>query len=249
LSNVEDHYRELLAPVYRWMAGDTAAAFAAGAADLSDVLADVPADGPGQGGLALDLGAGFGMHAIPLARAGYEVMAIDSSERLLEELRQLAAGLQVRTITADLMGFPGYLPGAACADLIVCMGDTLTHLPELACVERLAQDVAMSLRPGGRFVATFRDYTRLPAGTARFIPVRSDSEQILTCFLEDQGASVQVHDLLHRRQGDGWALKVSSYTKLKLDPREVCDTFTCAGLTARVTPGARGMVKLVASRA
>jgi hypothetical protein len=151
-------------------------------------------------------------------------------------------------VTDDLMHFPQHLSGPACADLIVCMGDTLTHLPEAACVERLAQAVAPALKPQGRFVATFRNYTKLPSGTGRFIPVRSDPDQILTCFLEDLGATVQVHDVLHRRQGEGWSLQVSSYAKLKLDPAEVCTAFTRAGLGAHTVPGARGMVKLVATR-
>jgi SAM-dependent methyltransferase len=221
------------------MAGDTAAVLAAGTADLADELA-VP-------GLAVDLGAGFGMHAIPLARAGYQVIAIDTSELLLAQLRELAQGLAVKTVTDDLMRFALHVPGESCADLIVCMGDTLTHLPDPGCIEALAWAAATTLKPGGRFIATFRDYTRLPSGTSRFIPVRSDSEQILTCFLEDQGRTVQVHDILQRRQDQGWAMQVSSYTKLKLDGSEVSSTFKRAGFEAAVVPGARGMLKLLAS--
>jgi hypothetical protein len=43
------------------------------------------------------------------------------------------------------------------------------------------------------FVATFRDYTTLPAGDARFIPVRSDPDRIHTCFLEEAQQHVRVH--------------------------------------------------------
>lgn len=222
------------------MAGGSAAALAAGAADLAGV--------PGTGGLAVDLGAGFGMHAIPLARAGYEVIALDTSEQLVESLQHLGQGLAIQTHVADLMRFPDYLPAGRKADLILCMGDTLAHLPEPALVERLARLAAQSLGPAGKFVADFRDYTALPADAARFIPVRSDDELILTCFLEDRGATVAVHDLLHRRTDQGWRLQVSQYTKLKLAPAQVLETFRACGLSPAIAAGPRGMVRLTASR-
>jgi SAM-dependent methyltransferase len=240
MDDVESHYRDLLAPVYLWMAGGSDAALTSGASDLSDVQ--------GQGGLAIDLGAGFGMHAIPLARAGYEVIAVDSSPQLLEQLKDLAGGLAIQPVAADLMTFEEYLPAGRQADLILCMGDTLTHLPEARLIERLASSVARALRDGGRFVSTFRDYTKLPSDTARFIPVRGDDRLILTCFLEDRGRTVAVHDILHRRTGQGWKMQVGQYTKLKLDPTEVKKTFDRCGLETTISAGPRGMVKLIASR-
>ena len=126
------------------------------------------------------------------------------------------------------------------------MGDTLTHLPAAADVDRLAARVRETLAPGGRFLATFRDYTRLPEGTARFIPVRSDPDRIQTCFLEEHADHVLVHDLLHERQGPHWAMRVGSYRKLRLAPEAVRRSFQRAGLVASVAPGPRGMVKLTA---
>ena len=68
MSSVPEHYANLLAPVYSWMLGGPEAAFALGESDLASLL-------PGPG-FAVDLGAGIGMHAIPLARAGWRVLAI-----------------------------------------------------------------------------------------------------------------------------------------------------------------------------
>ena len=61
MASAVSHYENLLAPIYLWMAGGLDAALAAGAADVAE-LAGAP-------GYAIDLGAGFGMHSIPLARA------------------------------------------------------------------------------------------------------------------------------------------------------------------------------------
>jgi SAM-dependent methyltransferase len=238
MSSVETHYETLLAPIYLWMAGGIENALSVGASDVADLS--------GKVGFAIDLGAGFGMHTIPLARAGYRVLAIDSSSHLLEQLRSFSKGLSVETVVADLLRFREYLPSHQKADLILCMGDTLTHLPNNAAVASLSQLVASALAPGGRFVATFRDYTILPSGDARFISVRSDSNRIHTCFLEECGDSVLVHDILHQNHGDRWSMQVSNYKKLRLSPDTVCRAFAESGLNASVTAGPRGMVKLIA---
>ena len=83
---------------------------------------------------------------------------------------------------------------------------------------RLLKSVAGALASGGRFVATFRDYRQLPMGDARFIPVRSDDRRIHTCFLEERGKQVIVHDLIYERaQPDAsWQVRVSSYPSCAL---------------------------------
>ena len=118
------------------------------------------------------------------------------------------------------------------------MGDTLTDLESTEQVVQLSQEIHRSLVRGGRFVATFRDYSNPASGAARFIPVRSDSDRILTCFLEQFSNHMIVHDLLHERDGSAWKLKVSSYQKLRLSPSIVERIFTEAGMVARVETGA-----------
>ncbi len=238
MTTAQKHYDTLLAPIYVWMAGGVESAVAAG---TQDVAALVPGDG-----LAIDLGAGFGMHAIPLARAGYEVVALDTSRELLDVLRAQGAGLPIRIVEADLLDFRRHVSTAA--SLIVCLGDTLTHLESTDDVERLGRDVAASLRPGGRFVATFRDYTRPATGDARFIPVRSDANRIHTCFLEEQPDHMLVHDIVHERDGAAWRMKVGSYPKLKLASAAIAEVLRYGGLEPTVAAGARGMVRITAVR-
>lgn len=273
MSSVVDHYNNLLAPNYLWMVGGAEAAFATGQADLAPVVR------PGH--LAIDLGAGFGMHTIPLVRAGWRVLAVDTSAELLRQLEGFADALtvegpvsreaatrdsadeaarvgqgtverpsaerpSVEARRGDLLHFADFLPAGQRADLILCMGDTLTHLPSVDAVGQLARRVAEHLAPNGRFVATFRDYTHLPSGDARFIPVRADDHRVLTCFLEEDEGFVRVHDLLHERASGVWTTTVSSYCKLRLSPDGVRQSFESAGLRATMEPGPRGMVRLVA---
>ncbi len=236
MTSVRNHYESHLAPIYLWMAGGLEHALAMGASDVADFV-----DRPGY---AVDLGAGFGMHSIPLAQSGFRVLGVDSSTHLLSELRKHSEGLDVETVEGDLLDFASHLSGPA--DLILCMGDTLTHLRSHDELQGLLRAVADSLRPGGRFVATFRDYRALQTGDARFIPVRSDADRILTCFLEERAEHVLVHDVIHERVDGSWTMRVSSYEKLRLSPLAVTQSAEAAGMRCSTEAGPRGMIRIVA---
>jgi len=238
MASVAEHYDRVLSPVYAWMTGGAEAALAAGKAEIEDLQLELPA-----GALAVDLGAGFGMHAIPLARMGARVVAVDSSAVLLDELTRLAGDLAIKTINDDLLSFRSHVSEKP--SVIFCMGDTLTHLPEHTHVDFLVQEVVESLARGGRFVLSFRDYSEPLLDEKRFIPVRSDERRILTCFLEYEEDNVVVHDILHERQGDAWETKVSSYRKLRLTPDRVISSLESFGFETRREQGARGMVRLI----
>lgn len=240
MDSVRSHYQRLLGPVYAWLAGGAEAAFARGEAEL-DSLRLTPTRGFAT---ALDLGAGFGMHSIPLARRGFGVVAVDSSAALLEELRGHAGALAIRAVEADLLDFPQHIAGPA--DVILCMGDTLTHLESRRAIESLFAQVAAALVPGGTFVLTFRDYATPMIRESRFIPVRSDTDRIFTCFLEYGTEHVDVYDLLHERQDSQWTQRVSSYRKLRLPPDWVSATLRSAGFQVTQEAGLSGMIRLVA---
>jgi 2-polyprenyl-3-methyl-5-hydroxy-6-metoxy-1,4-benzoquinol methylase len=242
MTTVQQHYETHLGPIYAWMLGDIDAAFAMSAAELATLhLPKTP------GGAALDLGAGFGLHALPLAQRGYAVTAIDNCGSLLEELRARAQDLPIKTVHADIAAFGAHIEQPL--EVILCMGDTLTHLPDLACIAALLAQVAAALTKGGMFAATFRDYVAAPLESERrFILVRSDAQRILTCFLEYGEQQVTVYDLLHEREGAGWQQRVSSYPKLRLDPQWVVAKLTALGLNARREAGFGGMVRIVAAK-
>lgn len=236
-----DHYEHHLGPVYLWMAGGADAAFEAARNEVRAAGLSVT-----PGTRVVDLGAGFGMHAIPLARDGADVVAIDASPRLLRTLDELRGAMPVRTVCDDLLAFPRHVTAAP--DLILCMGDTLTHLADDAAVAALIDRAADALRPGGHFVVSLRDYTVALTGDQRFIPVRSDETRLLTCFLEYGPTTVTVHDILHERTPDGWSTRVSHYTKLRLDLDELAARMRRAGFAVRRDASVRGMARLVARR-
>jgi cyclopropane fatty-acyl-phospholipid synthase-like methyltransferase len=63
MTTAQEHYDQHLAPIYVWMAGGCDAALQAGAMELEALGLPLA-----RGDFVLDLGTGFGMHAIPLAR-------------------------------------------------------------------------------------------------------------------------------------------------------------------------------------
>jgi len=236
--NVQQHYRNLLAPIYGWMIGEFDEALEAARQDLraAGLLT-------GAGRTAVDLGAGLGAHALALSERGFHVTAIDTSTELLDQLRA-HADERITSVDGNLLRWRDYRDST---DAILCMGDTLTHLESKSAVAELFESVARGLNPGGVFMATFRDYsTGVPNGTVRFIPVKSDSERILTCILDYGPETVTVHDVLHEKTDAGWTRRISTYSKLRLGPDWVRAALEGAGLRAIVEPGARGMVRVIA---
>lgn len=209
MTSVADHYERLLADHYTWMAGSFAGKVAQQKALLSE-LGVVPS----RSGRALDLGCGSGFQSVALAELGFAVTSLDSSTKLLAELETRKGSLPIVTMQADIAaGLGEVLPGL---DVIVCMGDTLTHLESKDAVTQLLTQTRAMLAPGCKLVLSFRDLTAELAGIDRFIPVRADAERIMTCFLEYGPETVMVHDLLHIRDSEGWTLHKSCYPKLRL---------------------------------
>lgn len=237
----EQHYEDLLAEVYDWMQGG----WELSAERYRSRLSALELRGPGA---ALDLGAGTGFQAVPLAEAGYTVTAVDISSSMLRQLEARAKDLKVRTIQAELESFESRVEGSQ--DLVVCMGDTLSSLGTRGAAARVLQQAARCLSPAGRLVLEFRDLSRLPEGDGRFLPIRSDDERIFTCFLEEVDADrVRVHDVLHIRASDGFEQRVSSYIKARLDVPWLHGALAAAGLETRSLTEERGLITCVAARA
>lgn len=241
MPSVEEHYNRVLADVYSWMYGGWDSA-------LGRYTEFFAARGAAPRGSkrAIDLGAGCGFQAIPLARLGFAVTAIDLDRKLLAELEAHSKGHDIEIVCGDLMDFRRHAPGSA--ELVVCMVDTLLHLPSQDHVQRLAADVFAALEPGGTFIATFRDFSVETKELDRFIPVRSDGDTVFTCFLEFEPATVKVHDLVYRRVDGRWELAKSFYRKLRLPTDWVVRTLRAAGFRDVDTELDRGLIVVTAKK-
>lgn len=226
MTTAKEHYENHLADIYSWMAGD----FLSKQNEFASILSALKI-APETSRKAIDLGAGHGIQSITLAKLGFEVTAIDFSEVLLKELTERAIGLTIHPVKGDirlLLPYKQLNP-----ELIVCCGDTLTHLDSVEEVSCLLRDSANILEQGGKLLLSFRDYSIPLTGNQRFIPVKSDAEKILTCCLDYDETHVLVTDLLHIRIEGEWQQKVSSYKKVRLNPALITNLLTQYGM--RVT--------------
>ena len=247
MSEVQDHYSVLLAKHYTWMFGTP---FATKVAEQMEILEDVlkPAAHNSHLGLAVDLGSGPGFQTFALAEMGYSpVLAVDTSAFLLSELRSHQGNLPLQTICDDILKLNEFVSPAT-ARVIVCMGDTITHLGSKDAVVELLHLVSDALMPGGTFVLSYRDLSVEATGLDRFIPVYSDENKVMTCFLEfDLPNAVLVHDLVYSRQGEQWLFEKGNYRKLRLPLDWLENVMVRVGFTVQRGQAGR-LVRLVGQK-
>lgn len=118
---VKEHYDHHLANFYSWMTGD----FEIKKQEFKKFTNDNCIK-PQTNGTAIDLGAGHGLQSIPLAEIGFQVLAVDFNQQLLDELKVNSKGLKITTKTADIRYVNDFINDKS--ELIVCCGDTLSHL-------------------------------------------------------------------------------------------------------------------------
>ena len=174
------------------------------------------------------------------------MLAIDTSQTLLDELREHAGSHAIHTVCADLRDLARIAPSQVNA--AVCMGDTLTHLPHHADVETLCFDVFSIMRPRGLFALTFRDFSQEVTGLDRIIRVNSDNDRIMTCLLDYEPNHVVVTDLIYERADAAWSLQKHSYKKLRIAPSFVAETMTQAGFVIERNGNVGQLHAIVAAR-
>jgi SAM-dependent methyltransferase len=242
MASVRDHYDTVLAEHYSRMFGDFEAKVAEQRALLERLGVTVGQDAA----TAVDLGCGSGFQSVALARLGFRVLAIDFSQRLLAELRERARDLPVEAIAGDIRDVARLVQTAV--GLVVCMGDTLSHLESEADLERVFDGVAARLAVGGRLVLAFRDLSTELGDLDRVIPLHASDTLVMTCFLEYEPGTVKVHDLIWARQPDGWHFRKGVYRKLRLAPEAVTTRLERAGFAVQRHQAPAGMIALVGIR-
>lgn len=236
----KEHYERHLGDFYSWMAGD----FDSKQTEHQQFLA-ANAIYPRATKIALDLGAGHGLQSVSLAKLGYTVKAIDFNKQLLAELEQNKRQLAITGIEDDIRAVRKYADPKP--ELIICWGDTLSHLESLAEVKALINDCCELLTDNGKLILSFRDYSTALVGDNRFIPVKSDATKILTCCLDYETDKVRVTDLLLINTANGWQQKVSSYYKVRITPDAIIETITQCGLTITFNDVVNRMTTIIAT--
>lgn len=124
------------------------------------------------GGPVLELGVGTGRLAIPLAAKGVPVTGVDTSEAMLQRLRDKPEGASVTAVRGDMADG---LPDGPFA-LVFVAYNTLFSLPTAARQQACFDAVAARLRPGGAFAveAFVPDPDHDPGGSVSVRSVQAD---------------------------------------------------------------------------
>lgn len=237
---VKEHYDNHLGHFYSWMMGD----FQAKSNEFKNFLNENLIK-PSSNKIAVDLGAGHGLQSIPLAEFGFQVLAVDFNQQLLDELKENAKDLKISVINDDIRKVRHF---ANKPELIICCGDTLSHLDNKAEIKTFIVDIVKSLDLNGKLILSFRDYSNKLTGIERFIPVKSDSNKILTCVLDYEDEFVNVTDLLHEKTNDVWKQKVSTYKKVRLMTNEIVDDIEATGMKIIFNQLVNRLTTIIASK-
>ena len=239
---VKEHYDNHLADFYEWMTGNFETR-----QDEQQKFFEHHNISPLINKTAVDLGAGHGLQSISLAKLGFNVIAIDFNQKFISDLNNRAKGFSIQTIESDIIDFNKYIDKAG---LIVCMGDTISHLDTFESLRKLIESCYEKLEEKGKLILSFRDYESKLTDTQRFIPVKSDDNRILTCLLEYFENSVRVTDLLYEKiqSSEEWIQKVSSYLKLRVTSSNVSEIIKSAGFKILSDEEINRMIYLVAEK-
>lgn len=140
----------------------------------------------------LNLGCGTGQHAMELARRGFNMTGLDSSDELLAEARRSSeeAGVPVKWIRRDLQR----IPFRGVFDAVVTIGSGFGCSPSLETDRAILHAAYRALRPGGQVLLEVVNRERL---VRDFVPRRwSEAEGIRV--LEDQQWDLLTNDLRAR---------------------------------------------------
>ena len=241
MAGVCEHYENHLARYYAWISGGVDEKIEENRKFFADH--DIQ---PIRSGLAFDLGAGCGFQSVPLAQLGFHVVALDLSAKMLAQLKKTAKNLPIETICDDLSNFSNYENGNI--ELVVCMGDTLTHLDDFKKVQALLDTIFSSLETGGGLILSFRNLTQELVELDRFIPVKSNETTIFTCFLEFEKDSVKVHDIIYEKNNAQWVLKKSVFQKLRISPDWTQKYLQKIGFTIEFYDEQNGFIFIIARK-
>jgi glycine/sarcosine N-methyltransferase len=184
----------------------------------------------------LDAACGTGQHALALAERGYPTAGADLSPAMIDRAKQnaLARGLGVRFEPAGFSQMADTF-GRESFEAVLCLGNSLPHVPDQAGLADALSDFAAVLQPGGLLILQNRNFDQVLAHKARWMEPQSaregDTEWLFVRFydyLDDGGIDFNILRL--RREGDApWQQQLTSTRLRPLTQTDLTQALPLAG--------------------
>jgi glycine/sarcosine N-methyltransferase len=197
---------------------------------------------PGSGvPSVLDVGSGSGSLVIELARAGWRATGIEPSASMAAIARERSreAGLEPPPFAElDMLGAaealepPSSVSGGQRFDLVLCLGNTLPHLPDPGSVERFLRDAFRLAAPGGALVLQLLNYGRPDVGPGFAFPDLAARGSIFRRRYEAAGAEDRLRFVTELETPGPPRESASDETLLlRLEPRWLTQALRRAGFS------------------
>jgi glycine/sarcosine N-methyltransferase len=120
----------------------------------------------------LDIAAGTGNQALILASKGYAVTATDGSVEMINKINEKSKieNISIQTLCLEMENIQEI---TSSFDVIVCIGNSLSHLTTLTSISETIKEVAKLLESDGTFFVQIVNYDRVIEEKIHSLPVIS----------------------------------------------------------------------------
>lgn len=184
----------------------------------------------------LDAACGTGMHALALARDGYEVIGTDYSAEMVAKARSnaLSAEQSVRFETAGFGSISATLPGVS-FDALLCLGNSLPHLLTSDDLRSALSDFSACLKPGGLLLIQNRNFDAVMSKKERWMEPQAfqegEKQWLFQRFYDfNPDGTIQFNIVtLKRNAGESWSSNVLTTTLKPMLVDELTKALAAAG--------------------
>jgi SAM-dependent methyltransferase len=192
-------------------------------ADLGDAEAVVDAVAAVAGrvdGAILELGVGTGRLAIPLAQRGFEVVGLDASAAMVNQLASKPGGEDIETHLAD-MSDAGTIPHAARFGVVFAAFNTLLNLPTADDRRRCFDGLVEVMVPDGRLAIEAVVPGPDPDGLEDHVEIRTMATDRLVLTVSRRDPAAQTVSGHHVELTDGAPVRLRPWQLGYLSPEQL----------------------------
>ncbi len=185
----------------------------------------------GNKGILLDLACGTGSLSEQLAKAGFDVIGVDTSQDMLNQAldKKFESGLPIQYLSQDMRKLDMF----GTIDVTVCALDSINHLESAEDVQTVFDRVSLFAEPGGLFifdVNTLYKHREILADNA-FIYSFDDFYCGWQNEYDISDSSVHIWLDLFEKQEQGWTRYSEDFREIFLPQELIEDMISRAGLT------------------